>query len=173
MSKIFYSPLKKSDKTDRSSLNYYSRKKYYDKINADNKNLLKRLKNKNSIYNAQTFAHERKIVEHRIKMISTYPKKSSISPKKPKKQTNSTLKTPKLVYKKRIHLNNKKISIEIYDNSENFVIIAIDTLNSDIFRLILSYEETLEFLDYQEDWERLLSCLRIEEDAIVLVYPSS
>lgn len=156
---------------DKQSLNYERRKKNYQRINQENKDIYDRLVKKQSAYSRKKYASERRTVENRLAMISIFNKPSRPSPKRQSKRISEDILDLKyLVLKKSVVINYRQFIIEIYKYPHDIKILAFDPYSPDIFRLILSHEEAFEIIGESEDWTELLSCLNMEGDTFTLAY---
>ena len=158
-------------RVDKQSLNYERRKKNYQRINQENRDIYDRLVKKQSAYSRKKYASERRTVENRLAMISVFNKPSRPSPKRhPKRMSEDILDLKYLVLKKAVFINYRQFIIEIYNYPNDIKVLAFDPYSPDIFRLILSPQEALDIIGESEDWTQLLSCLNMEGDTFTLTY---
>lgn len=153
------------------SLNYEKRKKNYEKINRENREIYERLVKKQSVYSRKRYASERKRVENRLAMISIFNKPAKSNAKhRTKRMSEDILDLKYLVLKESVLIKTRKFLIEIYKYPHDVKILAFDINTSDIFRLVLSTEEAFEIIGRNEDWTELLYCLNMENGTFTLTY---
>lgn len=161
----------KISKMQKPSLNYERRKKNYERINRENREIYERLVKKQSVYSRKRYASERKNIENRLAMISIFNKPGKLCTKhRTKRMSEDILDLKYLVLKEPVLIKSRKYLIEIYKYPYDVKILAYDSNTSDIFRLVLSTEEAFEIIGYAEDWTELLYCLNMENGTFTLTY---
>lgn len=100
---------------------------------------------------------------------STQPRHIKIvSIERPRKLSPLIVDIKMLIFKQTIFLDNNAYIVEI-TKGLNVVRLVATTENYDKhFSVEISYEDAVEFMEGKEDWEKLIMCLRVEENEMIL-----
>ena len=152
----------------KKSLNTEVRKKFLEKIADDNKNFLKRLQCKTPVYSIQQWEKDWRQTENRLKNMSEFPYKASLRSRVRVRQTKSGT-SRNVLYKKSIDLNGRQFLVEIVKKHENIRIVLYDPQISESYSLYIPYNEAVELMGGNENYEKLTEMFEVKNDEIMIV----
>lgn len=157
----------KSSSTKRSSNNCINHKGS-EKIAKENLQLLKSLINKLPIFKLRYQEKDWKKTEKIIQNLSEYnnAKKNII------KNTETKIPTEgKFYYHKSFYIN--EICFQVFiSKSSNTLKLLLQPHNSESFSLILQQEQALKIMGGKEDYDYLISLIRVQNGEIILLNPN-
>lgn len=179
------SPIRSS--STKRSLNYDFRKKQMKEIERENHGLLKRLQEKESSYKVNRFENDRKNNEKLLQNLCEYPYILGVggSPSKIlNDRYSSTLalikRSPRRleplypgdhrvkVFMKGRVIENKNFIIEIRSDHRSLLVMAYNVEDPEKFSLEISYKEAKILMSNTEDYDKLASMVRLEDNELVL-----
>ena len=158
-----------STNPSKKTLNYEKRKKELHDITIKNQALLERLLKKKSNYNIKKWLKDSVNKNQKLTSFSKYKKQPKKEPKKqPKKPKKLKPIQSKVLYKKGIILNNKKLLVEI-SRKQNVEITAFELDSPHKYCLELDVNETLDLMNGIEDYQSILCKLQLYNDQFLLL----
>lgn len=176
----------RSSSTKRS-LNSDYRKKRMKEIFQENAGLLKRIQSKESAYRIDKYEGDRKETEKILHNICEFPyilgvdgkpirsltqrigSASSISRRNVKRLEPVYQEDPRSqVFKKGMIIEQRYFIIEIRTDKKTVLVMAYNIEDPEKFSLEISYKEARKLMMKSEDWDKLASYVRFENNELIL-----
>ncbi|OMJ79190.1 hypothetical protein SteCoe_20842 [Stentor coeruleus] len=152
------------------SLNIQKRKQLDKDISNENMRISKRLNSqKSSLANIETATPRlARNISQRFAQ-STQPQHIKVtSIERPRKLSPLIVDIKMLIFKQTVILDDSAYLVEITKGQDIVRLVATTENYDKHFSVEISYEDAIEFMEGKEDWERLIMCLRVEGNEMIL-----
>lgn len=153
------------------SLNIQKKRQISKDVSNENMKISQKLKSqKSSFANIETVTPRlARNISQRFSQSTQSRHIKIVSIERPRKLSPLIVDIKMLIFKQTILLDNNAYLVEITKGQDVVRLVATTENYDKHFSVEISYEDALEFMGGKEDWEKLIMCLRVEENEMILL----